>query len=240
MGRNASSAIQRRRSVLSFLGIVFFSCVILWDLGSVAAIPAQYDGFAYPVGSPVKDDSVVVEAFFDPVCPDSRDAWLPLKRIIHEYSPRIFLIVHPFPLPYHDNSFFSCRALHISNSLNKSSTYPLLELFFDRQEELYNVPTRAMSRENIIKLIVELIAEVTSDKLAIENGFKDVETDLAARTSFKYGCSRGVIGTPFFLVNGFALPGAGSALDYEQWQSIISPLLVKSSEEEEKASFALF
>ncbi|XP_078445871.1 thioredoxin superfamily protein isoform X2 [Wolffia australiana] len=141
---------------------------------------------------------------------------------------------------YHDNSFFSCRALHISNSLNKSSTYPLLELFFDRQEELYNVPTRAMSRENIIKLIVELIAEVTSDKLAIENGFKDVETDLAARTSFKYGCSRGVIGTPFFLVNGFALPGAGSALDYEQWQSIISPLLVKSSEEEEKASFALF
>lgn len=41
----------------------------------------------------------------------------------------------------------------------------------------------------------------------------------------QYGCSRGVTGTPFFFVNGFPLPDAGSAIDYEGWRKIIDPLV---------------
>ena len=47
----------------------------------------------------------------------------------------------------------------------------------------------------------------------------------------QYGCSRGVIGTPFFFVNGFALPDAGSPLEYEQWEEIIKPLLTDSEKD---------
>ncbi|CAA7410753.1 unnamed protein product [Spirodela intermedia] len=224
-------------SAWSFLFFFAFSFCCRWFHRGLAgaAIPARYDGFVYPVGAPVGEDSILVEAFFDPICPDSRDAWPPLKRITLEYAPRIFLEVHPFPLPYHDNSFFSCRALHISNKLNRSTTYPLLELFFEHQEKLYNQPTRNISRESVIRRMVKLATKATGDssQSALERGFEDLETDLAARTSFKYGCSRGVIGTPFFIVNGFPLPGAGSALDYDQWRSIIDPLVSNSSSEDE-------
>lgn len=43
----------------------------------------------------------------------------------------------------------------------------------------------------------------------------------------QYGCSRGVLGTPFFFVNGFALPNPGSAVDYKTWRSIIDPLVAR-------------
>jgi hypothetical protein len=37
--------------------------------------------------------------------------------------------------------------------------------------------------------------------------------DLESRTSWKYGCSRGISGTPIFLANGVVLDGA------ESWQA---------------------
>lgn len=60
-------------------------------------IPARYDGFVYSL--PEGPDFISIEAFLDPVCPDSRDSWSPLKQLVHRYSSSILLIVHPFPLP---------------------------------------------------------------------------------------------------------------------------------------------
>ncbi|MQL97909.1 hypothetical protein Taro_030612 [Colocasia esculenta] len=220
-------------SLFLSLVLLFFAlcCCGWWSSPAQALIPARYDGFVYGVGTPVREDSIVVEAFFDPLCPDSRDAWSPLKQVLHEYSPRVFLVVHPFPLPYHENSFLSCRALHIANKLNTSTTYLVLELFFKHQEKLYNKPTQKMSRESVTGHIINLAVEAMGDSStsAFQKGFEDPKTDRAARNSFNYGCSRGVTGTPFFLVNGFALPGAGSAVGYEKWRSIIDPLLSEHS-----------
>lgn len=62
-------------------------------------IPPNYDGFVYSF--PEGPDFIFIEAFVDPVCPDSRDSWLPLKQLVHhyDYASSILLIVHPFPLP---------------------------------------------------------------------------------------------------------------------------------------------
>ncbi|PKA60770.1 hypothetical protein AXF42_Ash006404 [Apostasia shenzhenica] len=189
-------------------------------------IPARYDGFPYG-GSSGIERTILVEAFFDPLCPDSRDSWPPLKQVLLEYYPRVSLIVHPFPLPYHDNSYVACRALHIANMLNASATYPLLELFFQYQEKYYNGLTRNMSRASIIEEIAKDGAQAVGTSLlpAFIYAFSDTLSDSATRISFKYGCSRGVFGTPFFFVNGFALPDAGSAIDYETWKGTIDPLL---------------
>lgn len=111
--------------------------------------------------------------------------------------------------------------------LNVSATYPLLELFFKYQEKYYNGPTKNSSREAIIEDVAKLGAQAVGNALSSEfrDGFADGRSDLATRTSFKYGCTRGVFGTPFFFLNGFLLPGGGSAIDYETWKSIVNPLL---------------
>lgn len=190
-------------------------------------IPTRLDGFVYK-NSQVSISSVMIEAFLDPVCPDSRDSWPLLKQALEHYGSRVSLIVHPFALPYHDNAFVTSRALHIVDKLNiEDATYDLLELFFKHQEGFYNKATFNVSRAEIVSRIVKLATTVVGDShySALEKGFNDRNTDISTRISFKYGCSRGVSGTPFFFVNGFLLPDSGSPMTYKKWRAIIDPVL---------------
>ncbi|CAD5187396.1 unnamed protein product [Musa acuminata subsp. malaccensis] len=231
-----------------FLPLLFTALFLLSSCRFGSGIPTRYDGFYYSGGGGDWKDVIVVDAFLDPLCPDSRDAWPPLKQVVRLYSPRLAVIVHPFPLPYHNNAFLACRALHIANKLNASSTFPLLELFFKYQERYYNGPTKSMSRSAIIDDMAKLANGAVGNFSEFLLGFEDWKTDMAARTSFKasyftrclfslpdccshYGCTRGVAGAPFFFVNGFLLPDAGSALDLETWISIIGPLVKNQREQ---------
>ncbi|RZC69422.1 hypothetical protein C5167_032508 [Papaver somniferum] len=224
--------------VALFLIITICSSSSTLLLSAEAALipPARFDGFVYNKAVH-GEDTIAIEAFFDPVCPDSRDAWAPLKSALQHYGSRVSLVVHPFPLPYHDNAFVTSRALHIVNSLNPSATYHTLELFFKHQEKFYNKQTHELSRATIVDQVVKLVADATGNTSlsALESGFNNRKTDLMTRVSFKYGCTRGVFGTPFFFVNGFSLPDSGSAIDYKGWRNIIDPLLVAQGQKNEGA-----
>ncbi|XP_073127828.1 uncharacterized protein [Henckelia pumila] len=208
--------------------LCFFLLLIFSPIRCQAQIPAEHDGFWYGK-RPDRAESVVVEAFFDPVCPDSRDSWPPLKKVVQYYGSRVTLVAHTFPLPYHDNSFVSSRALHIVNKLNTTATYSLLEAFFDHQEQFYGSSTLNLSRASVVDKIVKFVIKELGPSFlsAIKSGFTDSKTDQVTRVAFKYGCIRGVYGTPSFFVNGFPVPDAGSPLDYEKWREIIDPLVTK-------------
>lgn len=227
MKKRGSATVILDHHPIAAMALFLLSSQLVW---AQRPIPSKYDGFAYGGGPAASlTESIVIEAFLDPLCPDSRDAWPTLKEVIKDYSPLISLVAHPFPLPYHDNSYISCRALHIANRLNASATYPLLELFFENQGTFSNARTRDKSRASIINDMANLVATAVGASLlpAVKSGFDDPNTDSAERISFKYGCSRGVFGTPYFFVNGFALPDAGSALGYQTWKDIIDPLVEK-------------
>ncbi|CAO2833765.1 unnamed protein product [Amaranthus hypochondriacus] len=208
---------------------LFFNLQFKWVVDA-QYVPAKFDGFVY--GNPKKfnPENILIEAFFDPVCPDSRDAWPPLKHVLQHYGNNVSLIVHPFPLPYHDNAYATSRALHIVDELNSSETYPLWESFFKYQEQFYNKETSNLTRVETVDLIAKFVAKsVDTHYSAVKSGFDDRNTDLKTRVSFKYGCSRGVYGTPAFIVNGFLLSDVGSPVDYNGWKKIIDPLLHSKS-----------
>ncbi|XP_041019666.1 uncharacterized protein LOC121261388 isoform X1 [Juglans microcarpa x Juglans regia] len=218
-----------KHKTLILQSALFFSLFILSVLHAPAQTlpPARVDGFVYK-NTTVDSDTIIIEAFYDPVCPDSRDSWPPLKQALRYYGSRAWLVVHLFPLPYHDNAFVASRALHIVNSLNDSATFPLLEHFFKYQQgKFYNAQTRNLSRAHVVSEIVKFTTEVVGNSYysAVKSGFNDTKTDLKTRVSFKYGASRGVYGTPFFYVNGFLLADAGSAIDFSGWKNIIDPLI---------------
>ncbi|KQJ81952.1 uncharacterized protein LOC100834992 [Brachypodium distachyon] len=193
-------------------------------------IPARTDGFAYGKAT-AWGEAVVVEAYFDPVCPDSRDAWPPLQKAVQHYgAQRVSVVVHLFPLPYHSNAFIACRSIHTVNKLNASAVYPLLEKFFKYQEAYYNQPTYTKSRETVVAEITNnLVAPVIGEAnlAAYKAGFNDSMSDQSTRISFKYGCARGVTGTPYFFVNGIPLGDSGSPVDYDKWISTLDPLVGK-------------
>ncbi|GLJ39459.1 hypothetical protein SUGI_0806120 [Cryptomeria japonica] len=192
-------------------------------------IPPRYDGFVYK--NRISADSVLVEAFFDPLCPDSRDSWWPLKEALRYYKHNITFIVHPFALPYHNNAFIASRSLHVANKINTSYTFPLLERFFRYQQNFYNKPTLQTSPATITQQIIHFALEKTGnssfEKFVL--GFQDKSSDMTTRISFKYGCSRAVTGTPYFFVNGIPL-NIEETLDFAKWKSIIDPLLAEQAQ----------
>ncbi|KAL6839795.1 hypothetical protein ACP4OV_030483 [Aristida adscensionis] len=226
----AAAAVHRRVSLL--LLVVAVGLCVVGGCRAQVPIPARTDGFVYGGGAaPAWGETVVVEAFLDPVCPDSRDAWPELKKAVEHYgSGVVSVVVHLFPLPYHSNAFIACQSIHTVSKLNPAFVYPLLERFFKYQEGYYNQPTylkpRAMVVEEITKnLVVPVIGEANLS--AYKAGFNDSKSDQAARISFKNGCARGVTGTPYFFVNGIPLIGSGSPLGYNKWISILDPLVGK-------------
>ncbi|KAJ3692825.1 hypothetical protein LUZ60_011920 [Juncus effusus] len=231
------------KSLLQFLALVLVLILSFsfFNLSTAASIPAKFNGFAYS-GSGSWKDSILIEAFLDPLCIDSKDSWPSLKKAIDQFHTGVSLIVHPFPLPFHENAYLACRALYIANSLNSSSTFDLLELFFKNQDKYSNSATASMSRVAIQKDMSKMAVTIlpNSNLADFESGFYDSNTDSAARVSFRYGCSREVQGAPFFFVNGFLLPGAGSPLSYAEWMNILQPLLEKKLAKNEDQLLSLY
>ncbi|KAB1203620.1 hypothetical protein CJ030_MR8G000663 [Morella rubra] len=217
---------SKHKALVLESGLLLLLLFLVLEVRAQSLPPAEMDGFVYR-NSGVSSDTIIIEAFYDPLCPDSRDSWPPLKQALQYYGSRAWLVVHLLPLPYHDNAFVASRALHIATSLNASATYPLLEHFFKYQEKFYNAQTRNLSRACIVDEIARFATEVVGSSYysTFNSGFNDTKTDLKTRVSFEYSTSRGVSGTPFFFVNGFLLPGGGSAIDFNGWRKIIDPLI---------------
>ncbi|CAH2067513.1 unnamed protein product [Thlaspi arvense] len=210
------------RTILLFLVLVFGT-----QVRSQVLPPARPDGFVYRPGHRSDPDAILIEAFFDPVCPDSRDSWPILKQALEHYGSRVALTLHLLPLPYHDNAYAASRALHIVNTLHSNATFRLLEEFFEHQALFHNAQTQLLSKPEIVDKIVKLGTATLGNSYqhVLKSGFTDAKTDRATRLSFKYSASRGVYGTPTFYVNGFVLADAGSPLDSGGWRKIIDPLV---------------
>ncbi|CAH8386277.1 unnamed protein product [Eruca vesicaria subsp. sativa] len=190
--------------------------------------PAKPDGFIYPPGRHRVDlDTILIEAFYDPVCPYSRDSWPPLKQALKHYKSRVSLLLHLLPLPYHDNAYVTSRALHIVNIHNANATFNLLEGFFKHQAMFYGAQTQLMTRPEVVGRIVKLGATTLGNSYqhVLKSGFNDTKSEHATRVSFKYSASRSVYGTPTFYVNGFKLPDADTPSKFGGWKKIIDSLV---------------
>ncbi|KAI8548974.1 hypothetical protein RHMOL_Rhmol07G0315300 [Rhododendron molle] len=88
----------------TLLAFLFFSSVVHNHSGGIVNAqalipPARFDGFVYKNRLSNSMDTIIIEAFLDPVCPDSRDSWPPLKQAVDYYGSHVSLVVHPFALP---------------------------------------------------------------------------------------------------------------------------------------------
>jgi len=191
-------------------------------------IPPRPDG--YPSGSP--SAPVVLEAFFDLLCPDSKASWPTIQQVIQHYgSENLYFIFHTFPLPYHTFSFIANQGMHVlahlTNNSNKA-VYDFASLMFGQQEMYYNANTMNSSTTDVVNSMATLVASQLKGIITKEQflaGIADVNINYETRVSWKYACSRGqVTGTPTFLINGVFID-ASPAWTLSDWQQVIDPLL---------------
>jgi hypothetical protein len=113
----------------------------------------------------------------------------------------------------------------MSRPANASLVYPLLELVFENQESFLNPNTNHETPAHVVSRFVSLASELGVSANTFEAGFNDSVTDQATRISFKYGCSRGVVGTPTYLVNGVNVAGADDSWSVDDWAKIFDPIV---------------
>lgn len=213
--------------------LVSFSASLAYGPGSVP-IPRTYDGFALgPASAPL-----LVEAFYDLQCPDSRAAHPVLRTVFETICSRsntpqgcVRLIVHMFPLPYHRAAF---PAAQIAQVIAENSTQLLwrwMDAYFNEQDKFKNGAIHHLSEEELHAQMVELAeSSVNLPKRLLSSGLAyGNEYDAKTRVSWKYACSRGISGTPQFLVNGVLVQMDGDA-SVSDWESLLLPLLAQKSQ----------
>ncbi|CAF1460582.1 unnamed protein product [Rotaria sordida] len=207
---------------------VILAVVYVGFISAQVPIPSRPDG--YGVGGPA-DAHVVVEMFLDPLCPGCKASWPTVLQVIQAYGTRIHLRIHTFPLPYHTNSFVASQGLHVvANVTNRNldAIFQYTTKVFENQQMWYNDATKTMTMPQVIDSLatfIDSIGLVTKDKFLAGMANDDINGE--TRISWKYACSRGVAGTPTFLINGVTT-SANSAWSLDDWKSVIDPILASN------------
>ena len=140
---------QPKQSTLVFQSVsvfLFFLVFVFVAHGQSLLPPAKSDGFVYGKRHKVDWDAIMIEAFFDPVCPDSRDSWPPLKQALAYYGDRVWLVVHLLPLPSVSffpflfgfwNETFLCKSLDLIMELNFGTFYPHHSKFSIKKDQFF-------------------------------------------------------------------------------------------------------
>eukprot|EP01134_Creolimax_fragrantissima_P006434 CFRG6434T1 len=199
------------------------SIITLLSLSHVCAqqpIPRTPDGVRYTGDSSAP---VQLEIFIDPLCPDSRDAWPIMKDVVAKYASDSSLVVHLFPLPYHRYSF---AASQVAASLTRSPKLftMWIETVFAYQEHFWNDATQYLTTDQVNKKLSNLGPASGLAEASVLDALLTRRYDMELRTSWKYGCSRGVTGTPVYLVNGVNVNPKDN--NVAAWSAVIEPLLV--------------
>lgn len=179
----------------------FYLCV---TISTQIKLPRHPVGFEYSPTShtPSSSNIVTLKVFLDNMCTDSLYAFENLLKIMPRYCKRgVTLTVVLFPLPFLKNSFEFVKAAYAVNSLNSSLTYTWISTVYNNIKKFSRASTINDTDADIVSKIVKLATQVGLDGDKFLARYNSRKVEIKARTSFKYGCLRGVADTPTYLVN---------------------------------------
>jgi hypothetical protein len=142
------------------------------------------------------------------------------------YGPdTLYYVQHVFPLPYHlTAAWVAAEGVQIVNSFNKD-VFTWMDAVMENQASFGYADTVNKTRTEIITQFGQLAQKTVGITAAeFSAAYANPGLNVAARISWKYGCSRGVSGTPFFFVNGVLAPADGD-WNLQQWQALLDPLI---------------
>eukprot|EP00898_Chlorokybus_atmophyticus_P005757 jgi/Chlat1/6182/Chrsp42S05731 len=217
--KRAAALCQHNVSLVFVFVLLTTTAVVI---NAQIPIPKRPEGF--PFNPTIKGSSVVIDGFFDPLCPDCRSAWPELKAVLmtKSYSDQVNFLLHTFPLPYHRNSFLCSKAIHAIASKNQSLAFPYLESISDAQEEISLLESPSSVLDKLASLAQDSIPNLTKEDFM--KLMADWHTELDTRVSFKASKAFFFSGTPTFFVNG-VLPSTAGGLSRNKWERILASLL---------------
>jgi len=182
-----------------------------------------YDGFKRGNA----DAPIQFELFADLKCPDCKAVWPTVKAVADAYGPATMrLTLHAFPLPYHTWAFHLAQSAFVVHKSNSSALFDWVDVVFANQDNFDNSVDRTAAQ--VVSGLESLAVNAKLlPKGIMSTGMADSSQNELSRVSWKYGCSRGVTGTPSFLINGVAV-AASLTWSVADWKTVLDPLVPAS------------
>jgi hypothetical protein len=198
-------------------------------------IPSLRDALVLPVNHVYPID-VVVDVWFDLTCSDSAELWTSffkdLIQTVADQKIPVEFRIHQYPLPYHIAGFEQLKAyllVHGLQSRNRTQgrnyAYDLMDLSFRNQAPLLDVDhmnSRQIQSMIYDTYIAPLGIPFSKDQFLTQMNTREIWDH--GRVVFKLATSRGVYGTPQFLVNGVFVYNADT-FKKDDWLNLFKSLI---------------
>nr|XP_034321923.1 uncharacterized protein LOC105341256 [Crassostrea gigas] len=212
-----------------------FRCTVIFCVTIIAhaqevPVPPRPQGYVYAYSQSNNLTDLQLHAFFDPLCPDSKQAFPTLLQVANHYGPDVLTLrLHMFPLPYHRNSFLASMGTEAVYQLasSPSAVFDWVAKIYDNIYPLSNAPTKHMSETDVTNMLGDIAAQLGIQKSQFLHKMADAWVDMNIRMDWKYGCTRGVSGTPLYAING-VVKVIDKAWSLTDWIGVLDPLVRKS------------
>lgn len=179
----------------------------------VVPIPTKPEGFV--LGS--SNATVVLDVFYDHLCSDSRDNYPGLLAYWKANQSWLQVRIHILPLPYHYLAFEVSQAGKYIEQNHPEKFIAFLEYFFANQSTYLVKGKGLVYSDNLAVLAKDTSAATGVSESEITKALASSDVNWATRVSWKFGTSRGVSGTPQYIVNGVFAPDASDNSSQSDW-----------------------
>lgn len=194
---------------------MIFLFFALCSAQQLVPVPSPVDGYLL---GPVTTN-YTLEVFYDHLCTDSAASYNGLMSYWQANSQWLGLRVHIFPLPYHLYSFIAAQAGRYIQLNYPTKFISYVSYMFSHQSTIISqAPSWDFTTANY--KIAQYTQQATGVSFSeILNALSDSSINWSSRVSWKYATSRGMTGTPLFLVNQVWVPGVSNYTTAAQWTS---------------------
>eukprot|EP01135_Chromosphaera_perkinsii_P004914 Nk52_evm19s304 gene=Nk52_evmTU19s304 len=175
---------------------------------------------------------VVIEAFYDLLCSDTKHSWPKLKSAVQELGKKhgegaIRIHFYLFPLPYHQYAYYGARGAmyaFINGGIDYFVKY--MDGLLDAQAD-FLFETLDKTEKDLRYKFVDLVKKLKLKDIEKDfyYAFVDPEYDSKVRLMFKCACAYNVTGTPQYFVNGDRIEEADDYSKVSQWKSLLKKYL---------------
>lgn len=179
----------------------------------VVPIPSKPEGFVLGASNA----TVVLDVFYDHLCSASRDSYPGLIAYWNANQSWLQLRIHILALPYHYLAFEVAQAGKYIQQNYPEKFLAFLEYFYANQSTYLVVAKGQVYADSLVTLAKDTSTATGVNQDEITKALASSDINSATRVSWKFATSRGVPGTPQYLVNGVYAPDASDNSSQSDW-----------------------
>jgi protein-disulfide isomerase len=202
--------------------LIFVALISLSLSQQIPPVPSTPDGQVY---GPGPNTNYTLDVFYDHLCPYSAEAFPTLYHFWINNQYWLRMVMHMVPLPYHYYSFDVTRAgRFLQAEYGQNNFTAFLTWIFNHQSryletaQSWDQPTLFSNLANDANTATGINSSIVLSALSND------DYEMSARLSWKFAMSKGITGTPTYMLNGVIVPAMGSFSTYQDWQNFFNSL----------------